>query len=106
MDAGSFRYPVTIYRQVKFTDERGSAETRLKKVRSTKCAVLWQNGYRHMEHGNEIAFNDQFQFLFRHYIEIDATCIIVYKSKKYRVISTHEDLSFHDIVAVVEEVHP
>ena len=106
MNAGGFRYPVTVYHQEKFTDERGSSETRLRKVRSTKAAILWQNGYRHLENGREIDFNNQFQFLFRHYVEIDNTTVIVWKSKKYRVIAWHEDMVYHDIVANVEEIHP
>ncbi len=105
MDAGSFRYPVTVYHQEQFTDERGSSETRLRKVRFTRAAILWQSGYMHRE-GQELLANNQFQFVFRHYVEIDYTTIIVWQEKKYKVISYHRDMQYNDILCVVEEVHP
>lgn len=93
MQAGLLNKQIQILQPVNIKDEFGSDNTEYVLKYTTRAHVVNQSGTHTNENG-DVYTSYSFEFTIRNQVVIDEYMIIVYKNKKYRILSiddTYED---------------
>lgn len=105
MRAGLLTETVKVEKPVIVTDEFGASYTKWETfIGKTKAQVTYSSGNRAIEN-NEIIFAYEVIFTMRIYHQINERMRIIWKSKKYRILSIEENKALQSLTIKAELIN-
>lgn len=83
-------------------DEYGHEITSYIDSFTTRADVIWNNGNRIVSN-EEIFYENTLTFQVRKYCPVTETMIILYKNKKYRIITVNREDRLYDKIEIIAE---
>lgn len=102
MIAGLLDNVVVFQKQIKETDPYGHEKLRYVDAFQTRANVKWNGGDRVISN-DEIVYDNTLTFQVRSYCPIKSTMIILYKNKKYRIITVNKEDKLYDKIDIIAE---
>lgn len=102
MEGGLLNNVVVFQKQIKDTDDYGHEKIRYVDAFQTRANVKWNGGDRVISN-EEIVYDNTLTFQVRSYCPIRDTMIILYKNKKYRIITVNKEDRLYDKIEIIAE---
>lgn len=103
MEGGLLKDTIMFQRQYIALDEYGHEVITYKDAFPTRANVKWNNGDRIVSN-DEIVYDNSLTFTVRKYTPAEDTMIILYKGKKYRIITINPELDVYDRKEIVAQL--
>lgn len=104
MRAGQLREAILIQNSTIMKDGYGADSLQWVDVISTRAKVTYATGSRENQN-NEIVYSCTIQFTIRYYHDVLESMRIIWREKKYRIISINKELDKQSITIITELVN-
>lgn len=102
MESGLLKDNITFQKQIVSVDEYGHEITTYVDDFQTRANVKWNGGERVISN-EEIVYDNTLTFQVRKYCPVTETMIILYKNKKYRIITVNREDRLYDKIEIIAE---
>lgn len=103
MEGGLLKYEIMFQRQFISLDEYGHEVITYRDAFPTRANVKWNSGDRIISN-EEIFYDNSLTFTVRSYCPVEETMIILFKDKKYRIITINPELDMYNRKEIIAQL--
>lgn len=102
MESGLLKDKITFQKMIVTVDQYGHEKISHVNAFQTRANVKWNGGERVISN-EEIVYDNTLTFQIRRYCPVIETMIILYKNKKYRIITVNREDRLNDKIEIIAE---